>query len=162
MLGVKFLKYKDIKKTLKPPFKLMGLDVGTKFVGIAISNNNNTQAIPFETLMRKSNDFHTRFLSNFFLYQIHAVVVGVPVDEEFYTNRIINFVQETWKINGLYKIPVILQDEWGTTAEVLEEVAPVKHREFVKTLKNKEKAVIDKMAAAIILQTGLDKINKKK
>lgn len=154
------VKYVDIKKFLKPPQRLLGLDVGSKFVGVAISNPQNTKALQLTTLERTSKDFNTKFLCLFVEYNILAVVVGVPYGFDYRIEKILSFVNETWKTNKLGKIPVVLQDENYTTFDVFR-YSKENHRDILKTLKKSEKKAVDRIAATGILQLGLDKLNEK-
>jgi putative holliday junction resolvase len=134
--------------------RTMGLDVGTKTVGIALSDEFGWTAQGLETLKinEEKNEFGFEELGEIIKeHSVSKIVVGLPKN----MNGSIGprgeacqrFAEE---LNRLYGLPVILWDERLTTmaAERVLLEADVSRK--------KRKKVIDKMAAVMILQGYLN------
>lgn len=134
--------------------RIMGLDVGSKTVGIAISDELGwtAQGITTITINEANKDYGFKKVGKLITeYQVSKVVVGYPKNmngtigpraeaSEFYASE----------LTRRYQVPTVLWDERLTTmaAERLLIEADVR--------REKRKAVIDKMAAVMILQSFLD------
>lgn len=132
----------------------MGLDVGTKTVGVAISDELGWTAQGLTTLKINEDEKEFGFEDIGKLikeYQVENIVVGLPKNMngtigprgeacQFYASE----------LERLYGLPTILWDERLTTmaAERVLLEADVSRK--------KRKKVIDKMAATLILQGYLD------
>lgn len=137
--------------------RIMGLDVGSKTVGIALSDELGWTAQGLKTLKidEEKQEFGFNELSEIIKeYQVERVVVGLPKN----MNGSIGFRGEASQhfaksINERFSIPVVLWDERLTTmaAERVLLEADVSRK--------KRKKVIDKMAAVLILQGYLDSKN---
>ena len=140
--------------------RVMGLDYGDKTVGVAISDELLITAQPIETIERerasKLRKTYQRIETLIAEYSVEKIVIGRPLNmngtegERVETTRV--FKDELARRTGLEIVEV---DERLTTAEanrILEETV-VAH--------SARKEHIDKMAAAIILQTYLDMHAKK-
>ena len=135
--------------------RIMGLDYGDKTVGVAISDELLLTAQPVTTLqrerwnkLRKTYSSLEQLISE---YEVEKIVVGKPLNmngtEGERVERTRSFIEDLKRRTGLEIIEV---DERLTTSEadrILEETG-VAH--------SGRKEYIDKMAAAIILQTYLD------
>ena len=135
--------------------KIMGLDFGTKTVGVAISDESELIAQPYDTIVRaritKLRQTHAAIERIISELGVGKVVIGLPMNmngtegERAEATR--DFAANVARRTGL---PVELWDERLTTVEadrILEETG-------VAISARKEH--IDKMAAAIILQNYLD------
>ena len=133
----------------------MGLDYGDKTVGVAISDELLVTAQPIETIEReranKLRKTYQRIEALISEYNVEKIVIGRPLNmngtegERVETTRV--FADELSRITGLEIIEV---DERLTTVEanrILEETG---------VANSARKEYIDKMAAAIILQSYLD------
>ncbi len=135
--------------------RILGLDYGTKTVGVAISDPLLLTAQEFETITRDRASAlrHTlvRIKEICEEYQVDEIVLGYPRnmdDSEGFR------CEDTLKFKALLEkrvdIPITLVDERLTTVyadEILEESG---------VAKKDRKKVIDQIAAAIILQDYLD------
>ncbi|MCR5196037.1 MAG: Holliday junction resolvase RuvX [Pseudobutyrivibrio sp.] len=135
--------------------RILGLDYGTKTVGVAISDPLLLTAQEFETITRERASAlrHTlvRIKEICEEYQVDEIVLGYPRnmdDSEGFR------CEDTLKFKALLEkrvdIPITLVDERLTTVyadEILEESG---------VAKKDRKKVIDQIAAAIILQDYLD------
>ncbi|MBU0278132.1 MULTISPECIES: Holliday junction resolvase RuvX [unclassified Gemella] len=137
--------------------RIMGLDYGSKTIGVAISDPLKITAQGIETLQINEaiNDFKIKRIKEFVKeYSVVEIVVGLPKNMDnslgFRAEATLNFV-EILK-NKIKNVEVILQDERLSTmsAERVLLEADVSRK--------KRKKVIDKMAAVFILQTYLDKL----
>lgn len=134
--------------------RVMGLDVGTKTVGVAISDELGWTAQGLTTLKINEDEKEFGFdeIGNMIKeYQVEKIVVGLPKN----MNGTIGPRGEACQVYAnelerLYGVPTILWDERLTTmaAERVLLEADVSRK--------KRKKVIDKMAAILILQGYLD------
>lgn len=129
------------------PMRYLGIDYGTKRVGIAISDESGTLAFPYAILKNEKN----------LVAEVKAIC-----DKEDITDIIVG---ESLDYKGQ---PNIVMEEVGTfIAELGRVVAmPISHeREFLSTQQARffqtDKKHVDDSAAAIILQSYLDKKNVK-
>ena len=134
-----------------PNGRLIGLDVGTKTVGIAITDETRTIPLPVETLMRKGNKKDFPILIEMFKKKkIAGVVIGLPLSFDGSDNDISLFIRRF--ADNLAKevdIPMILQDErlssFAAEDLMLDEIGS-----------NGTKKVVDKIAASYILESFLN------
>ncbi|WP_033544173.1 Holliday junction resolvase RuvX [Planococcus sp. CAU13] len=134
--------------------RIMGLDVGSKTVGVAISDALGWTAQGIETIRINEavEDFGLARLSELISqYQVTEIVVGYPKNMN---NSIGPRAEASEKFAALlkeaYAIPVVLWDERLTTA------AAEKMLISADVSRKNRKKVIDKMAAVLILQGYLD------
>lgn len=137
--------------------RIMALDYGSKTIGVAISDALKITAQGIETLKINEaiKDFKIKRIKELINeYDVDTIVVGLPKNMDntigFRGEATLNFVEI---LKNKVKINIIMQDERLSTmgAERVLLEADVSRK--------KRKQVIDKMAAVIILQTYLDKIN---
>lgn len=139
----------------------MGLDYGTKTVGVALSDELLLTAQPYETIVREKANKLRKTLA-----RIEEIIAEMDVKEIVlgYPKNMNNTVGERAAATDEFRemlerrtgLPVILVDERLTTVEadrILEETG---------VALSGRKEHIDKMAAAIILQTYLDGRSKEK
>ena len=136
--------------------RIMGLDYGSKTIGVAISDLLGMTAQGVETINinEQVKDFKIKRIKELVNeYNIGKIVVGLPKNMDnsigFRGEATLYFVEVLKK--KIKTVEVILQDERLTTigAERVLLEANVSRK--------KRKDVIDKMAAVLILQTYLDK-----
>lgn len=131
----------------------MGIDYGDKRIGIALSDPLLTFAYPFITLQNDSS-----FLLNLSKIidekKIVKIILGLP-SERFKSSKelsqkVLKLKSEIEKKN---KIEVILWDEEYSSAIAKEKVI----ESVTKKSRRKEKDLLDRHSAAVILQEYLDK-----
>lgn len=130
----------------------MGIDYGTRRIGIAISDPNATMAIPLATVEVKTDHSHMARIKQLADdYRVATVVVGLPYNMDGTLTEAGNKVMEWTKgLQTILERPVILWDERLTTFEahgLLDEID-------VKGAKRKTK--VDQIAASLILKDYLD------
>jgi putative Holliday junction resolvase len=132
--------------------RVMGLDVGDKRIGVAISDALLLTAQIRPTLEREQLDVDLRRLEAIAVEnEVHEVVVGQPLHmdgaESRQSRKVARFAR---RLSGALKLPVVLWDERGTSA------AAEEHLEEMGMKWRERRRHVDKMAAAMILQSYLD------
>ena len=138
--------------------RVVGIDVGARRIGLAISDATGTLARPLETLVvNAADDAIARVVARLEALAaeddgVGAIVVGVPrrLDgtETEMTRTAIAFVEA---LRGRTDVPVLVEDERLTSVEAESRLA-ARERDW-----NKRKLRIDAAAAAIVLQDYLDR-----
>lgn len=140
--------------------RVMGLDVGSRTVGIAVSDPFGWTAQGVE-IIRINEDEEIfgfdRLAELVKEYQVGRFVVGLPKN----MNNTIGPRAEASmaygkKIEELFDLPVDYQDERLTTVQAERMLV-----EQADTSRSKRKKVIDKLAAVMILQNYLDRTSNK-
>lgn len=136
--------------------RIMGLDVGSKTVGVAISDplGFTAQGLEIIPIDEEKNSFGFERLSELVKqYQVDKFVVGLPKNMNNTSGPRVEASQAYGKkIEDVFHIPVVYQDERLTTVQaerMLIEQADIS--------RGKRKKVIDKLAAQLILQNYLDR-----
>lgn len=134
--------------------KILGLDLGTRTIGIAISDGLEMIATAFETYRFRENDFDSalkRVVEVAKDKKVYKIVLGHPKHMNGDIGDKALLCEEFGKkIEQELGIDVILVDERWTT-----KLAQNRLLEFDLS-RNKRKQIIDKMAAVVILQNYLD------
>jgi len=134
--------------------RLMGLDVGTKTVGLALSDTGFMIASPLETLRRgKFRDDAARLRALVERHGVAGLVIGLPIAMDGSEGpRCQSVRQFSANLLALIDLPLAFWDERFSTigAERPLRDAEMSHRRRAE--------VIDKMAAAYILQGALDRL----
>jgi putative Holliday junction resolvase len=143
--------------------KFLGIDYGTKRVGIAISDDAGRIAFPKKIIL--NNGDLIKEIENIVLKEkINQIVVGESVDFSGKLN--ILSAQIDFFISDLekkIKLPISKQKEFLTSAEARRPKDGKKilnQKQVHSKLKQKKTGHIDASAAALILQRFLDKNNK--
>ncbi len=140
--------------------KIMGLDYGSKTVGVAISDDLLITAQPFETIQRNSENKLRRTLARIeeliLANHVEKIVLGLPLlpdgSEGERAEKTLEFKSMLAKRTGL---EVILVDERFTTDASNEELKEMGIK------KENRKAVIDQLAACHILEEYLHNLPEK-
>ena len=135
--------------------RIMGLDVGSRTVGIAISDPFGWTAQGIETIRINEDEENygiSRVMELVQEYEVSKFVVGLPKNMD---NSIGPRAEASMRYAELLKkqidLPVIFQDERLTTVQAERMLI-----EQANTSREKRKKVIDKVAAVMILQNYLD------
>ena len=132
--------------------RALGIDFGTKRVGLALSDRSNMIASPYKTLNYVSEkDLITQLEIIVTKNDIEILVLGLPInmkgEDTAQTMKVRNFKE----ILSALRIPIVYEDERLSSVSAINSLM----LQNVKTGHNKPE--IDKTAAAIILQQYLDK-----
>jgi putative Holliday junction resolvase len=136
--------------------RLLGIDVGSKTLGLALSDVTRTIASGLTTLKREkfSRDVE-RLVEVIAAHQVAGLVVGLPQNLDGADGpRAQSTRAFARNLAKRVPLPILLWDERFTTAaaeRVLIEAS---------TSRRRRAAVIDKVAATLILQTALDRMNR--
>jgi putative Holliday junction resolvase len=133
--------------------RVLGIDVGTVRVGLALSDPTGTLASPLETLRRAKNKSDLDRLAALVVeHEVTEVVVGEPVHLSGASGASAedagNYAQEL--ADRIPDVPVILIDERLST------VTAASHLREGGIDSRKQRGVIDQAAAVVILQQFLD------
>lgn len=144
----------DLKSLIPKGQRLLGLDVGTKTIGMALSDTTLMLATPLDTIRRtRFRDDVKRLLAEIERHQVGGIVVGLPVSLDGSEGPRAQGVRQVAK-NLLEQIdlPLAFWDERLSTAAVERQM-------IAADLSRKRRAeIIDKVAAAYILQGLLDRL----
>ena len=146
----------DLKKLIGKGARLLGLDVGTKTIGMALSDTTLMVATPFDTIRRaRFRDDAQRLADEIARHKVGGIVVGLPVSLDGSEGPRAQGVRQFAR-NLLERVdlPLAFWDERLSTAAVEREM-------IAADLSRKRRAeIIDKVAAAYILQGLLDRIGR--
>ena len=139
--------------------RIMCLDVGKARVGIAQSDPMQIIASPLEVLTRtKSINNDAKYVANLAQSnEVGLIVVGLPLKLDGTKGESALMAEEfAEKIQKFCEIEIVFQDERLSTVSAERILLEGNVR------RDKRKGVVDKIAATIILQNYLDKIQYKK
>lgn len=149
-------KIKDLKLRIEPGQRLLGVDLGRKTIGLAVSDTKLVVASPL-TIIRRSRfatDMKelTKIIKNEF---VGGLIIGFPIDLNGNEGaRCQSTRQFAFNFLQIMNLPISFWDERFSTAAV-ERILVSE----VDMSRARRAQVIDKMAAAFILQGALDSIN---
>lgn len=146
----------DLAKVLQPGARLLGLDVGTKTIGMALSDVTRSIATPYETIRR------TKFTEDVKLIfkaieanGVGAVVIGLPINLDGSEGpRAQSTRAFARNLASRVDRPLAFWDERLSTAAV------ERHLIAADASRKRRAEVIDRMAAAYILQGALDRLKR--
>lgn len=135
--------------------RIMGLDFGGATMGVAISDEMLLTAQPFETIRREKEKqlrkTYQRIEQLIAEYDVQRLVLGYPLNMNDTVGERARKCEEVAKdLERRTGLPVVLWDERLTTVEA-HEILDEAGLDF-----KQKAAVVDKIAASIILQTYLD------
>jgi putative Holliday junction resolvase len=144
----------NLKASLAPGARLLGLDLGSKTIGLAISDSRLRVASPLTTIRRAKFAADVRALGGLIAERgIGGLVIGLPVGMDGTEGpRCQSVRQFGTNLLGAIDIPLAFWDERFSTigAERPLREADMSHRRRAE--------VVDKVAAAYILQGALDRM----
>ena len=131
--------------------RIMGIDYGSRRVGVALSDRLGIAAHPFKVI-EVGPGLHRRLADLVGSEDVDKVVVGLPVSldgtEQAAARRTRRFVD---RLRPLVGVDVVLYDERLTT-RIAESVLVA-----AGTSRSKRRRRVDKVAAAVMLQGYLDR-----
>jgi putative Holliday junction resolvase len=137
--------------------RIIGLDLGTKTLGVAVSDELGWTAQGIETIKinEENRDYNFARLTEIINeYSIEKIVLGMPKNMNGSIGPRAEASQKFADIlTKKFNLPVILWDERLTT------MAAERMLISADVSRKKRKQVIDKMAAVMILQGYLDSLN---
>lgn len=145
----------NLKANLNKGQRLLGLDIGTKTIGLALSDTRLTIASPLLTIARKKFTLDVEVLLKIIAeHDIGGMVLGLPLNMDGSEGPKCQSVRQ-FKTNVAEKTdtPMVFWDERLSTVAVTRTLLEA------DTSRAKRKQVVDKMAASFILQGALDSLS---
>lgn len=142
----------ELKTVLPPGARLFGLDIGEKTIGIAVSDPGLAVATPVETIRRSKFTADVEKLRQLIAgRKVGGLVLGLPVNMDGSEGpRCQSVRQFAANLQGRLDLPIAFWDERLSTAAVTRTLLEA-------DMSRKRRAeVVDKVAAAYILQGALD------
>tara|TARA_B100001758_G_C18026539_1_gene410838 strand:+ start:146 stop:559 length:414 start_codon:yes stop_codon:yes gene_type:complete len=132
--------------------KILAIDFGKKRIGLAITDSDKIIASPLKTVANK--DIFS-FLKNFLINEdIECIVLGDPKTKRNHENELIKDLEKFHnKIKNKFKIPVHFIDERFTSKIAYRIILDSN----IKKMKRRDKSLVDKVSASLILETYLKK-----
>lgn len=132
--------------------KIMGLDYGSRRIGVAVCDDLGITAQGVGTVIRKNRDSDlTTIVELTTRYGVERIVVGYPLrldgSEGIQCEKVNRFIR---RLQTRLTIPVVRHDETLSTKEAEE----ILRKAGVRREKHRE--LVDRLAASIILQDYLD------
>jgi putative Holliday junction resolvase len=139
---------------LPPRGVLIGLDLGTKTIGVAASDPDRRVAAPVETIWRQRFNFDARRILDLALERrATGLVLGLPINMDGSEGpRAQSTRTFARNLARLTELPIALWDERLSTAAVERALIAA------DASRAQRKSVIDQHAAAYILQGALDRL----
>jgi putative Holliday junction resolvase len=144
----------DLALSLSPKARLIGVDLGSKTIGLALSDVERRIASPLKTLPRGAFAMNVETLTAIFSeHGVAGIVLGLPLDLEGRDNpRAQSTRAFARNLSMRTDLPIVLWDERFSTAVVTRSLIA----SDVSRARRAE--IVDKMAAAYILQGALDRL----
>jgi len=146
----------DLAAMLAPEARLLGLDVGTKTIGLALSDVTRSIATPYETIRRTKFTSDAEILVDIVdKMEVGGLIIGLPINldgsEGPRAQSTRAFARNLAKHISL---PMAFWDERLSTAAV------ERHLIEAGASRKRRAEVVDRMAAAYILQGALDRLKR--
>ena len=142
----------DFVELLPPNRRVIGLDIGEKTVGVALSDLSRTVATPMETLeVRKFSKTAIQILDICVAHEVAALIIGVPINMDGTEGpRCQSVRQFARNLEAHFDMEMAFWDERLST------VAVTKTMLEADLSREKRSKNVDKLAASYILQGALD------
>ena len=141
----------ELREALPEGGRLLGLDVGTKTIGLALCDAGWTIATPAELIRRgKFSADLERLRALAEAQQVKGLVVGLPLNLDGSESPRTQSVRAFARNLAPLALPVLLWDERWSTQAVTRTLLDA------DASRARRAALVDKMAAAYILQGALD------
>ena len=145
----------EFKKKQSAKIRIIGLDLGTKRIGVSICDENQSIATPYKTLIKKD----TKNLINEIMEivdenDVKAIIIGNPINMDGSQGKSSQSVKDIANnISKSINLPICLWDERLST------VGAFNISSQLDINVSKIEKDIDKNAAAFILQGAIDYLN---
>lgn len=133
--------------------RIIGIDYGKKRVGVAVSDPLMIFASPLETVPTANIINYLKTYTS--REEVEKFVVGYPLNMDNKPSEAAQYVDVFLKQlkKAFPNIPVVLEDERFTSVLAFQSLID----SGVKKMDRRDKAAVDKVSAAIILQTFMDR-----
>jgi putative Holliday junction resolvase len=138
--------------------KILGLDLGTKTIGVAISDGMRYSATPLETIVRAKFTADAARLTQLIAENAAVgIVLGLPLNMDGSEGpRVQSTRAFARNLERLVTIPIVFWDERLSTAAVTRMMI-----DEADMRRSKRAEVVDKLAASYILQGALDRLRRR-
>ncbi|MGD1152112.1 MAG: Holliday junction resolvase RuvX [Syntrophales bacterium] len=132
--------------------RILGLDYGSKRIGVAVCDELGMTAQGLATIARKNRQQDLEEIARFIrTYNVEKIVIGYPIrldgTEGIQCEKISKFAS---LLESTFSLPIIKWDETLSTKEAEEILIRANMR------RDKRKNIVDRVAASLILQGYLD------
>jgi len=144
----------ELKARLAPRSRLLGVDLGEKTIGLALSDTLITIATPFQTLSRSKFSVDAAKIDAIVhAEQVGGMVVGLPLNMNGSEGPAAQSARAFARnLSARSALPIALWDERLSTAAVTRTLLDA------DASRKRRAALVDKMAAAFILQGAIDRL----
>jgi putative Holliday junction resolvase len=144
--------YKGVYFSTGGTMRVLGLDYGSRRIGVAVCDELGMTAQGVGTVVRKNRDADLAAIAAFVeRFDVERIVVGYPVrldgSEGIQCEKVNGFIR---RLQTRFTIPVIRRDETLSTKEAEDLLRETGVR------REKRRGIVDRLAASIILQGYLD------
>ena len=134
--------------------RVLGLDLGSKRIGVAVSDRSGLIATPFSVLQRSGSERrdHEAIAKLVIEEECARIVVGLPLSLDGSVGRAAkSAIAEVGRLATVVSVPVETYDERLTTVSAERALMEAKMRADAR------RRVVDKVAAAVMLQSWIDR-----
>jgi putative Holliday junction resolvase len=145
----------DLKKKQSETSRLIGLDLGSKRIGVSICDDKQSIATPFKTINKTNTNQLIKELNDLVNeYNIKGIIIGNPINMDGSSGRSAQSVNDvSSNIDKAINVDVCLWDERLST------VGAFNLSSQLDVNVSKREKNIDQNAAAFILQGAIDFLN---
>ena len=156
MTAASTIAIEDLPPHLGRDARLLGLDVGTKTIGMALSDVTRSVATPFDTIGRTKFTADAKTIRQVVeKNQVGALVIGFPLNLDGSEGpRAQSTRAFASNLAAHVEVPMVFWDERLSTAAV------ERHLIVADASRKRRAEVVDRMAAAYILQGALDRLRR--
>lgn len=142
----------DLLRSLPLGSRVLGIDLGSKTIGLALSDTSRTIATPLETIRRsKFAKDSARLADICTAHEIQAIILGLPLSMDGTEGpRVQSTRAFARNIAGIIHLPIAFWDERLSTAAVTRTLLEADRS------RKRRAELVDKLAASYILQGALD------
>jgi putative pre-16S rRNA nuclease len=150
------LAIEDLANFLAKDARLLGLDVGTKTIGLALSDVSRSIASPYDTIRRTKFTGDAQVIRDVVQkHDVGALVIGLPINLDGSEGpRAQSTRAFARNLAPIVALPMLFWDERFSTAAV------ERHLIEADASRRRRAQVVDRMAAAYILQGALDRLRR--
>jgi putative Holliday junction resolvase len=154
--GATLIAIEDLPPKLAVEARLLGLDVGTKTIGMALSDVTRSIATPFDTIGRTKFTADAKTIAEVIeRNHVGAVVIGLPINLDGSEGPRAQSTRAFARNLATHiAVPMVFWDERLSTAAV------ERHLIEADASRKRRAEVVDRMAAAYILQGALDRLRR--
>jgi putative Holliday junction resolvase len=147
----------DSLSTLPASGKLLGLDLGTKTIGVAVSDAMRYSATPLETIARTKFAVDAKRIAELVAENgISGIVLGLPLNMDGSEGpRAQSTRAFARNLAQKVEVPIVFWDERLSTSAVERMMI-----DEANMRRDKRAAVVDKLAASYILQGALERLRR--